>query len=312
MKKYLLIAFSTALLFAFFACGSPKEEEQKKPDELGDLTPVPLTLPATESKLKTETGEGQSLLYKLSAEDAAKVKGAVEGSLLEVTYTAKVNYAIGEMGWIDKTNAGPILMGKENNKQHKNTVYFDAKDLVFGTDGGFTVHIFNGAELLELFLYAAPEGYTPKKNPNASENGIKIVIPQGAPINGNGDISKVDFKKITTAASGNLVFYFDVGEDYYGEGILKFGPKSGDPYKHFGIDSDGAIYDESGKGWRRADDTTHDKIVFTIAEINAAVAAAPSGKGSPAGAVYNKFEINIGKDGEKAKGELLYIEIIPE
>jgi len=307
MKKYLIIALSVSLLFAFFGCGSPKEEEKKNnaPEELGDLDEIPLTLPASTSATKANTGEANSLMYKFTGDDFAKIKAALPGSLLRITYKATVSYAVGEIGWIDQTNAGPIIIGNETNKNQ--TAYYNVEDVVIGTDN-FTVHMYNPSTLLDVTLFAAPEGYVVKKS---EYTGIKIIIPQGHPISGNGDLSKVDFKKINTAASGDLVFYFVVRDEYKDDGILKFGPKSGDPYKHFGIDgSDGKIYDESGKGWKRADDITKDKIVYSISDIKTAVIDA--GNAGFAGGVFNKFEINIGKgDDDKAKADLLYIEIVP-
>ena len=308
MKKFLILALSAALLLALFGCGSPKEDDKEDEKnqglppgvDLSEFTPVTLKFADGTSKPKTETGENKSLLYAITGEDFDQIKDAPEGSILGVTYKAVYDYACGEVGWKSITDAGPVLMGDGTSRNREGLILIE--DLVLGTDN-LTIHIFNEASLRDVTLYIPPEKdppYKPQPNENATEGAKKIVLPWGDKIPGAGDMSKVDFKNITTAASGNLVFYFDVVEEFKDQGILKFGPKCGDPYKHFGIDTDGSNKDESGKGWRPA---TDGKIIYTIAEVKAAVASAGNG--------FNKFEIRIGDSDGKPKADLLYIEIIP-
>jgi len=81
---------------------------------------------------------------------------------------------------------------------------------------------------------------------------------------------------------------------------LKFGPKCGNPYQHYGITAAGDIT-EGDDGWRPVNDETK-TITYTVAEIKAGV--------TKAGAAYNKLEINMGS--EKREGsDLLYIELKP-
>jgi len=299
MKKFLILALSAALLTAFFGCGSPKEPEQKLPGDINeDFEEIFFEpLPDSTNAATANTGENGSKMFKFTGDDFTKIKSAIPGSYLEVKYSATVAYAVGEIGWIDIANAGPVISGDATGKTQ--TVYYNVEDLVIG-DADFTIHIFNGATLKGVTLYAAPEGYVPKANDKATAGATKIVLPMGHKIPGRGDLSKADFKKITTAASGStLVFYFDdtAATD---SGILKFGPKQGDPYKHYGIDTDGTIKDESGKGWRVADATTR-TITYTVAEIKAGVTEAGPG--------FNKLEVN--NDASGAQGVLLYIELKP-
>ena len=305
MKKFLILALSAALLLALFGCGSPKEKESDDKDKpSADLIKTPLELPGSTNADTATTGEAGSKMFKFIGDDFTKINEANPGSKLEITYNATVTYAIGEAGWIDKDNAGPVISG--NGK--KQTVHYDIEDLVLGTED-FTLHIFNGATLLEVILYLAPEGYEVEKNELATAGATKIVLPKGHKITGRGDLSKVDFKKITTAAdTKKLVFYFDDKADT-DSGILKFGPKSGDPYKHYGIDSDGSIGLDDKHGWRRAELTDNEKvrkIEYTAAEIKASFAPAAADFKNPK-AVFNKLEVN--NDASGAEGELLYIEL---
>jgi len=302
MKKFLILALSAALLLALFGCGSPKEDDKgipgvnAPPAGTENFEEIALTLPSPTSP-ETDTGENGSKMYKYTGEDFTKIKEALPGSYVAVTYKATVTYAVGEIGWIDASNAGPVISGKDDKGKNQ-TAYYNVEDLLLGTDN-FTVHIFNGATLADVTLYAAPPDYDYKGNDKATAGATKIVLPQGHNIIGRGDLSKVDFKKITTAASGTLVFYFDETADTE-SGILKFGPKKGSPYKHYGIDSDGSIKDESGKGWRVVNSETR-TITYTVAEIKAGV--------TEAGAGFNKLEINNDSSGKE--GVLLYLELKP-
>jgi len=300
MRKYLIIALSAALLLAFFGCGSPKEEPAGPPAGSEDFEEIWFDpLPTASTKPKTETGENNSNLYVFAGEDFAKIKNANPGSILVVKYAATVDYAVGEVGWKSITDAGPVIIGDGSNKPQ--TAYINVEDLFLG-DADFTLHIFNGATLREVTLLAAPEDYEVTVNPKATQGAKKIFIPFGHKVPGNGDLSKTDFKKITTAASGSLVFYFndDVPTDI---GLMKFGPKSGDPYKHYGISAAGEIAD-GDTGWRPVDAETK-TITYTVAEIKAGVTAAakdfPTGK-------FNKLEINLGSS---KRADLLYIELKP-
>jgi len=281
-----------------------------KGDDGGGNEPLPVepegfeenvfALPVYISADKTTTGEYNSKLYKFTGDDFTKIKNANPGSQISITYNATVNYAIGEAGWIDINNASPVISGDGTGKRQ--TVNYDIADLVLGTDN-FTIHIFNGATLADVTLHAAPEGYEPLKNQKATAGATKIVIPQGHMIIGRGDLSKADFKKITTAASGSLVFYFDDTTDTE-SGILKFGPVSKDPYKHYGISNDGTIVDGS-EGWRAINAATK-TITYNVSDIKKAVTDArtyfPSG-------TFNKLEIN--NDASGREGVLLYIELKP-
>jgi len=302
MKKYLIIALSLALLLAFFGCGNPKEEDAEETVDIGDLTETDLTLPDASAKVdKEKTGENGSYMFIFTGEDFTAIKGAKAGSKLSVTYKSTVDYAVGEIGWIDIANAGPVISGNKKSQ----TIYLDIEDLVLGTDN-FTIHMFNGtnSDLLEVTLYTAPDGYKVERNKKATDGGKKIVIPRGNPVPGNGDLSKADYKKIIKAAdTAKLVLTFDLDDAEKDIGLLKFGPKSGDPYKHYGISKDGKAID-GNDGWRSAD--ADGKITYTITEINAAIKEAEKDK--PEG-IFNKFEINMGKEGER-KSKLVYIEIV--
>jgi len=300
MKKFLILALSAALLAAFFGCGSPKEQVKPEGEEILLALPDP-------TNAATPTGEENSKMYKFSGDAFTKIQEANPGSTLEITYTANVTYAIGEAGWIDKDNAGPVISGNGS----KQTVHYDIEDLVLGTDN-FTLHIFNGATLLEVILFAVPEGYEVKKNELATAGATKIVLPQGHKIPGRGDLSKVDYKKIREATGKTLVFYFDDKADTE-SGILKFGPKSGAPYNHFGInedvEKDGIIGLTDKTGWKHANLTDNEKvrkIEYTVADINASFPAAETNKTKPT-EVYNKLEIN--NDASGKEGTLLYIEL---
>ena len=296
MKKFLILALSAALLTAFFGCGSPKEPAAEKPPEgTENFVESDLPLPTSTNAATADTGENNSKMFKFVGDDFTKIKEANKGSQLVIKYKANVKYACGEIGWKSGSDAGPVISGNGTGKTQ--TVFYNVEDLVIG-DEDFTLHIFNGATLDSVVLRAAPDGYEPKSNPKATAGATKIVLPQGHDIPGRGDLSKADFKKITTA-SGSLVFYFDDTADTE-SGILKFGPKQGDPYKHWGIDSDGSIKDEAGRGWRVVDATTR-TITYTVAEIKAAVTAA--------GAGFNKLEIN--NDASGKQGVLLYLELKP-
>ena len=303
MKKFLILALSAALLLAFFGCGSPKEKEPEGPPAgTENFEEIALTLPDSTSAAKADTGENNSNMYKFSTEDSAKIKGANPGSRLAVTYQADVDYAVGEIGWLDKANAGPVISGDGSKK--KQTAYIDVVFLadVFGEDNSFTIHIFNGAKLIEVMLMAAPDDYDYKGNDKATTGATPIFIPFGHKLPGNGDLSKADFKRITTATTGKVVFYFDIEEENKDYGILKFGPKCGDPYKHYGISKAGEIID-GDDGWRAVAENIGTKTIeYTVAEIQAGVKAA--------GASYNKLEINMGKADAK-KADLLYIELKP-
>jgi len=253
------------------------------------------TLPSDTSADKTTTGEYNSKLYKFTGEAFTKIKNANPGSFLEVKYSATVPYNCGEIGWKSITDAGPVISGDGTGKRQ--TVNYDIADLVLGTDN-FTIHMFNNGTLRDVVLYIAPNGFVPVPNPKATAGAVKIVIPQGHNVFGNGDLSKVDFKKITTAASGTLVFYFD-DDANTDSGILKFGPKSIDPYRHYGIAVDGTIVDGGSNGWRFVNAATK-TITYTVAEIKASVIAA--------GAGFDRLEIN---QASEAKADLLYIELIP-
>jgi len=225
------------------------------------------------------------------------------GSQISITCETKVEYAVGEAGWISRENAGPVISG--NGKTV--TVYYDVEDLVLGDDN-FTLHIFNGAKLLEVTLGAAPEGFEVEPNPIATEGATKIVLPQGHKITGKGDLSKVDYKKIRNATGKTLVFYFDDKADTE-SGILKFGPKYSDidgNYEHYGIGADGKPV-IGNDGWRNAaltDKKEIRKIEYTVAEINAAFPLAEADyKKKP----FDKLEIN--NDASGKEGELLYIEL---
>jgi hypothetical protein len=299
-RKVWLILLGLVLVFGLvmLGCGGNKDEEEQGglPSELGDHEIVPLGVPSGESATKATTGENNSKLHKVVGGDLAKINGATPGSFIGVSYKSDVGYACGEIGWIDGSNAGPVVHGEGASTTKE--VFIPVEELI-KTEDDFTVHIFNGATLVDIVLYVAPEDYVITPNPKATTGGKKIVIPFGSKLAGNGDLSKADFKTITTAESGSLVFYFDDEADT-SSGILKFGPKRGDPYKHFGIDSDGTNKDESGKGWRVIDGETK-TIKYTVAEIKAAVTAA--------GTTFNKFEINMG---DTKKADLLYIELILE
>jgi len=256
-------------------------------------------LPVYTSADKTTTGESNSKLYKFTGDAFTKIKNAKPGSFLEVTYRANVSWACGEIGWKSISDAGPVIIG--NGSSRRQTVKYNVEDLVLGTDN-FTIHIFNGADLLGVTLYSAPKGYVPVPNPKATVGATKIVLPQGHNIPGRGYLSKVDFKKITTAASGSLVFYFDDTTDTE-SGILKFGPASNDPYKHYGISNDGTIVDGS-EGWRAINAATK-TITYNVSDIKAGIiAAAADFPGT-----FNKLEIN--NDASGKEGVLLYIELIP-
>ena len=311
MKKFLILALSAALLLALFGCGSPKEDDKGPPAEIGDLEEIPLTIPDKGPKIDSKiTRENNSYMYKFTGDEFEKIKGALPGSKLSITYKFNETYAAGEVGWIDTNNAGPVFSGNGG----KNTVYYDIEDLVYEGDT-FNLHIFNGAELLEVTLYAAPPDYDVKKNELATEGAIKIVLPQGHKIQGRGDLSKADFKKITAAAGKTVWFYFDDKADTE-SGILKFGPKSYYPpdndYKHYGINqdtADGIIGLDDKHGWRHAELTDNEKIrtiKYTVADINAAIAAATTDYGKTT-ALFNKLEIN--NDASDKQGKLLYIEV---
>jgi len=307
MKKFLILVLSAALLLAFFGCGSPKEDESKNDgpppgtEDFDEIYLEPLPTPADSDK--ATTGENNSKMYKFTGENFTKIKDALPGSYLSIKYTSTVNYAVGEIGWKSISDAGPVIIGDATNKNQTAIVY--REDLVIG-DADFTIHMFNPSTLKEVVLYSAPEGYTPTPNPNATAGGQKIFIPSGHPVPGNGDLSKADFAKITKAASGTLVFYFEKNTAP-SDGILKFGPKSGDPYKHYGISKDGAAID-GNDGWRAytaGEEEGKGTITYTVAEIKAGLAFAatdfPSGK-------FNKLEIN---QGSTAKADLVYIELKP-
>jgi hypothetical protein len=281
-------------------CGSNKDDEPDElPPGLEDHEQFIIELPASQSRPTTETGEKNSYMFAFTGDDFTKIKDAKPGSFLSVTYKATVTYAVGEIGWKSDADAGPVISGNGSNKNQ--TAWIDKEHLVIG-DADFTIHIFNGGTLVDVTLYAAPEGYVITPNPKATTGGKKIFIPFGSKIAGNGDLSKADFKTITTAASGSLVFYFDDEADT-SSGILKFGPKKGEPYKHYGINSEGNITDVEGEGWRVIDGATK-TIKYTVAEIKAGVAVA----NTPPATGYNKFEINMG---DTKKADLLYIELIP-
>jgi len=256
-------------------------------------------LPVYTSADRTTTGEYNSKLYKFTGEAFTKIKNANPGSFLEVTYRANVSWACGEIGWKSITDAGPVIIG--NGSSRRQTVKYNVEDLVLGTDN-FTIHIFNGADLADVTLHAAPDGYVPVPNPKATAGATKIVLPQGHNVFGNGDLSKADFKKITTAASGTLVFYFDYKANTT-DGFLKFGPKSKDPYKHYGISNDGTIVD-GDNGWRFVNVATK-TITYNVSDIKKAVADAAAD--FPEG-TFEWLEINMGIDNN---ADLLYIELKP-
>jgi len=309
MKKYLILVLSAALLLAFFGCGSPKEGPEDTSSRPSGFDPEnyddeELVLPA-KSKAPSETGEIDSELYIFSAEVSAKIKAAEEEGVLRITYSASKDYAVGEIGWIDIENAGPVIIGNGSNK--KQDAYYDIRDFteVFGADGTLTIHIFNGAKLNGVTLYTPKEGYEPNlNNPKATAGSQKIIIPIGHPLNGNGDLSKADFKKITTGTYSKLVFYFAIkeGEEEAAKdrGILKFGPKCGSPYTHYGISKSGDIID-GDEGWRAiGEEIAKQTITYDVSVIKAGVTKA--GKG------FNKLEINMGKVADK-KADLVYIEL---
>jgi len=294
------------------------EEQKKTGPDLGDLEETPLTLPSKGSDIPAaQTGEEKSNTYAFTGDDFAKIKDANPGSLLRITYRAPgdVDYACGEIGWIDINTAGPIISGNKTGRDQ--IAYYDIEDVAgaIGTSD-FKVHIFNGASLRDVTLFAAPDGYVPKKHEKASTAAgtIKIVMPQGHPISGKGDLSKLDYKKImeTAPAGGTIVFYFD--DDIENQGVLKFGPKSAVPgtgsrgYKHYGLDADNALVTGDSGGWRTPN--SEDKTVkFPVQKLRDARNKAQAEKVEPPLQDFNKFEINIG---ENLEGELLYIEIIPE
>jgi len=297
---------------AFFGCGSPKEdgkeEEAGPPEGTADFEKTVLTLPAPTEKPTAETGEKASQMFKFVGDDFTKISDARPGSFLEITYKENKNqgYACGEIGWVDKTKAGPVISGKEKTDKPKNqTVYIFREDLVLGTDN-FTIHIFNSATLIDVTLNSAPPTYTPTPNPKATPGAKKIVVPPGCLLPGKGDLSKVDFTTITTAAdSGTLVFYFDVVESHKNDGLLKFGPKSGDPYYHYGISKEGVVV-TGNDGWCPAD--ADGKVIYKISDIKTAITEA---KKIASDGDFNKLEINFGATDEEKKADLLYIELIP-
>jgi len=302
MKKCLILVLSVALLMAFFGCGSGKPEEEVGPpagtEDFEKIYFEPLPTPTTLDK--PTTGENSSKMYKFTGDDFAKIGGALTGSYLEIKYSSPVDYAVGEIGWKSISDAGPVIIGNGTSKPQTAIVF--REDLVIGDD--FTIHIFNGADLKSVTLFSAPDDYTPTPDKHATEGAKKIFIPSGHKVPGNGDLSKADFAKITTASSGSVVFYFEenTAPD---NGILKFGPKSGDPYKHYGISKDGAAVDGDG-GWRAytaGDKDGEGTIEYTVADIKAAIASAAAdfttGK-------FNKLEIN---QGSSAKAKLVYIEL---
>jgi len=296
MKKFLILALSAALLTAFFGCGSPKEPEKEKPPEGTVITEFDLPTPANETT--ANTGEASSKMYKFTGESFTAIKDASPGSYLEITYTSTVAYAVGEMGWKSITDAGPVISGNGTGKKQEVKVYVE--DLVLG-DADFTLHMFNPSELKGVSLYAVPESVGPEKNPNATAGATKIVLPLGHKIPGRGDLSKADFKKITTATSGTLVFYWD-DKTNTETGILKFGPKQGDPYKHYGISKETGTITEGNDGWRPVDSAEAKTVTYTVTEIKTSVGAA--------GNSFNKLEINNDTEGNK-EGVLLYIELKP-
>jgi len=278
------------------------DPEEQTPAEIGDFEEFNFTLPESTSANIATTGEGNSYLYKFTGDGFTKIKDALPGSYLEVTYRTTVSWAVGEIGWIDKTNAGAVIHGNGTNKNQR--VNINVEYLVIG-DTDFTIHIFNGATLIAVTLHSAPNGYVPTPNPKATAGAIPIFIPFGESVYGNGHLSKADFKKITTATSGKLVFYFDIDEAYKDYGILKFGPVCSDPYKHYGISEAGNAVD-GDDGWRTIDAPEKETITYTVADIKAAISTATS---SNSGYNFNKLEINQGH-GDWV-GSLLYIELIP-
>jgi len=286
-------------LMAFFGCGSPKEDGT---DE-GEITAgtenfdeIPLTVPGSTDSDKAATGENNSKMFKFTGDDFTKIKDANKGSQLVIEFKATVKYACGEIGWKSISEAGPVISGNGSGKTQK--VVYDVEDLFLG-DSDLTIHMFNNGILGAVILRAAPDDFVPTPNPKATAGATKIVLPKGHDITGRGDLSKVDFKKITTASGGSLVFYFDdtAAAD---SGILKFGPKQGDPYTHYGISKTGEAV-EGNDGWRPLDSAETRTITYTVAEIKSAVTAS--------GAGFNKLEIN--NDASGKEGKLLYIELKP-
>jgi len=126
MKKYLIIALSVSLLFAFFGCGSPKEDDAAKKEDPttrpygfdpDNYNQVNLTYAAGIDKAKPETGEINSKMHAITGEDFAKIKAAVKDGVLGVTYKADDDYAVGEVGWINKATAGPVIIGNGLGKK---------------------------------------------------------------------------------------------------------------------------------------------------------------------------------------------------
>jgi len=286
MKKFLILALSAALLLALFGCGSPKETEPEGPPPgTEDFEKIGLTLPASEKAAQAVTGEGDSMLYKFTGEDFTKIKEANPGSLLEVVYQTSVSWGCGEIGWISIDNAGPAIHGKASKKETR-VAQIPIEDLVLGTDN-FTIHIFNGAAVLEVNLYAAPEDHVVEPNPKAVAGGIKIFVPFGNEPKGKGDVSKADINKILAApGTSKLVFYFGADETEEA-GILKLASKK-DYTGNFDLDV--TLLD-----WVRVD--SDKKASIAISEIKAAMTGNSK-----------KLDINLG---EHTATELIYIQIVP-
>jgi len=285
MKKFLILMLSAALLMAFFGCGSPKDDVAGGDDTNGGIeggTDTEFELPAPTEAEKKVTGEDNSKLYKFTGADFEKIKGARAGSKLEVQYETAVAWGCGEIGWVDITNAGPAIHGKQGSRE-KRTAQIPVEFLVFGTDH-FTIHIFNKADVKAVILHEAPEGFTVVPNPKP---GTALFVPFGNEPKGKGDISKSDINKILAApGTSKLVFYFGATETEEA-GILKLASKK-DYTGNFDLDV--TLLD-----WVRVD--SDKKASIEVSKIKAAMTGNSK-----------KLDINLG---EHTATELEYLQLEP-